>query len=490
MDSIRYLYDEILAREEERANLPDILEQSFDLQRNFIKHKATQKALFCTRRSSKSYTGGLYLTHDALKYEGCNFLFIGLTRQTAWDIIYKDILLNISNRYELGMDPNSSKYTCTYPNGSIIYVTGVDVDEEEMNKLLGRKYKLVIIDEASMYTVNISNLVYGVLGPAITDLNGTICLMGTASNFPRGLFFDVTTKKERGWSLFQWTAHDNPFVAKQWGQILEKIRIERPEYMETPQYKQWYLNQWVIDQTKLVYKFTMEKNLVKYLPNLPDSGWTYILGCDTGWRDASTFVLMGFHVNDPHLYVIRSKREKGITFDQFAEIIVKEFQGQPRAPHKIIIDGANKQGVESMRLRYHIPFVYADKQDKVTFIDLCNADLVQGKIKIVDTPENRPLWEEMSSLVWATIGDEVKLPKKEHPNLPNDLCDAFLYGWRSGYHFNSTPAKKVIIQGSKEWYEQQSDRIWEREKENIQRSYAATDNDWGEMGSLGDLESF
>ena len=97
----------------------------------------------------------------------------------------------------------------TLPNGSVISVTGVDVDEKEMNKLLGRKYRLVCIDEASMYTIDLRNLVYGVLGPAMVDPNddgesGTICLMGTASDFPRGLFYDITVGKESSWQLYKW----------------------------------------------------------------------------------------------------------------------------------------------------------------------------------------------------------------------------------------------------------------------------------------------
>jgi hypothetical protein len=135
-----------------------------------------------------------------------------------------------------------------------------------------------------------------------------------------------------------------------------------------------------------------------------------------------------------------------------------------------------------MRHRSNIPFEQADKHDKVTFIELCNSDLIQGKIKILDTPENRPLWEEMSSLVWVTDGDKIKYPKKEHPSLPNHLCDAFLYAWRCGWHYASMPAQKKVTLYSREWYQAQSDSIWERERERLEHK-----NDWPEEGNLGDL---
>lgn len=479
---------ELAARELERKSIPDILEKSFSHQRKFILHKAKQKCLYCTRRSAKSFTAGLYMINEALHNPGCNVLFIGLTRESAKRIIWKDILHVINTRYNLGGVPNKADLTMTFPNGSVISVTGVDADQNEMNKLLGAKYRLVCIDEASMYTIDLSNLVYGVLGPAMVDPNdddesGTICLMGTASNFPRGLFYDITTGKERGWELFQWTAHDNPFVAKKWAENLAKIEAERPEYMQTPQFKQWYLNLWVIDDEVLCYKFDMQRNLVKSLPHLSANGWTYILGADTGWNDKSTLCLTGYHINDPHCYIIKSFRESKLTFDQFADEIKDNWTNTQHSPSKYFIDGSNKQGVESMRQRTQIPFENADKRDKATFIDLCSSDLMAGKIKILDTPENRPLWEQMSHLVWTTnAAGKVVHPKKEHPSLPNDDCDAMLYSWRNGYHYTATPAPKKIIVGSREWYAQQADQIWEREREYLEHR-----QEWAEEGSLGEL---
>lgn len=477
----RLLFEEYAARILARQNIPDILDYNFPNQAEFIQHPARKKALFCTRRSAKSYTGGLYLHHTALKYPGCNCLFIGLTRESARAIIWKDILSIIDHKNNLGSIANKSDLSMTHKNGSIIKILGVDKDEEEMYKLLGRKFKLVIIDEASMYTIDLRNL-ESLLEPSLVDEDGTICLLGTASNFPRGLFYDITTRKERGWKLFEWTAHDNPYVSKQWAKALEKIEDERPEYMETPQFKQWYLNHWVIDEEKLVYRFNMQKNLIKAVPHLTAEGWTYVLGVDTGWEDDSAFVLTGYHLHDPHLYVLKVYKRKKMTFDDVVEKI-EEFMRDPHIkPHKIIIDGANKQGVESMRQRSSIPFEYADKQDKVTFIELCNSDLIQGKIKILDTAENRPLWEEMTALVWVTDGDKIKYPKKEHPSLSNHCTDAFLYGWRCGWHYAAMSAPKKQILYSKEWYQQQSDSIWQRERDRLEHK-----DDWPEEGSLGDL---
>ncbi len=467
---MRDLIAELARRADLVENRPDILEGCFRQQRDFVLSNAKREALFCTRRSAKSFTAGTKLVYRGLKYPGTNHLFTGLTRASAKGIIWKDVLRVIDRKYNLNASFNQTDLTMTLPNGSEIWATGLDADEDEMKKVLGRKFKTACIDEASMYTINLHEFVYGVLGPAMADEEGVINLMGTASNFPRGLFYDITTGTEAGWKLAQWSAHDNPYVARQWQEALDEIALNRPLYMETPQFKQWFLNRWVIDDEKLVYKFNPDRNLVKEIPHLPHDGWINVLGVDLGWEDDNAFILTSYHRNDPTLYIRSSFAKKHMTFDGVAEKIQEYMKDSQWPPHKVVIDGANKQGVESMRARSSIPFEYADKRDKATFIELCNADLVQAKIKFLDTPGNRPSWDEMLALVWETDkrdSDRIKLPKRENPTLPNHRCDAFLYAWRMGFHFHSEPAEVQIPMYSKAWYDKQSEDIWEKERENL-----------------------
>jgi hypothetical protein len=489
---LREYLEAVIKRAEAVEKEPDVLSLAFQRQKDFILDPSMFKVLHCTRRASKSYTDGIYLYYTSLKNPGCNVLFVGLTRASAKAIIWKDVLKDIDRRVGVGATFNETELTVTLPNGSVIYVTGADADENEMYKLLGRKFQLVTIDEASMYTVNLRNLVYGILGPAMTDPNakgkrGTIVMSGTSSDFPQGLFFDITTGKEGGWKVFTWSAHDNPHVAKQWQESLDQIARDRPLYMETPQFKQWYLNEWVIDEEKLVYRFNAEKNLVKALPILSADGWSYVLGVDTGWEDDNAFVLTAYHVNDPHLYILKTFAKKKLTFDQVIQVIEGFMGDKEYAPSRVIIDGANKQGVESMRQRSSIPFEYADKQDKATFIEICNSDLVEAKIKFLDNDFNRPLWQEMLSLIWVTDGEKIKLPKKEHPNLPNHRCDAFLYSWRMGYHFHSSPAVKKVVYGSRDWYLKQSEDIWEKEREHLEKEKSLWPEDISQPYALDDL---
>lgn len=419
----------------------DVSKAAFPQQLEFINDRARLKALFCTRRAAKSYTGGLYLIKEALETPNCNCLFIGLTRQSAHGIIWKDILRELDLHYKLNIKFNETLLTATLPNGSVIWVTGADTDEQEMNKLLGKKYKLVALDEASMFTINMQQLVYGILKPATADQRGTICLLGTSSNITRGLFYDITTRKEPGWSLHTWTAHDNPHVAKQWQEELDDITKNRPKFMQTALFKQWYLNQWVIDEDAKVYKFDRVHNQSIALPR-DISHWNYVLGVDLGHSpDPSAFVVSAFSNESPVLFFVHA--EKHIKFD-ITDVASKIKELERRWNFQVkVVDNANAQAVAELNNRHQCNLIAADKTGKNDFINLMNAEFIQGHI--IALAGAQELVGEYETLVWQTENGLIKLTpsgqRKEHPGLPNHLTDAALYNWRHCYQYLFKPTE-------------------------------------------------
>ncbi len=461
----------------------DILDPLFPEQNRFINDGARLKALFCTRRAAKSYTGGLYLIKEALDTPNVNCLFIGLTRESARGIVWKDILKVIDRKHQLGIEFNETRLTATLPNGSVIWLAGVDTDEDEMNKLLGKKYKLCVLDEASLYTVNLHQLIYGILKPATADHRGTICMMGTSSNITRGLFYDITTNKEPGWNLHTWTAFQNPYIKTQWAEELLDIQTNRPLFMQTSLFKQWYLNQWVVDTDKLVYKFHPDRNYYDALPNHIRGEWSFVLGVDLGYHpDPSAFVVVGFHSHDKSLYVLDTFKKLEMDITDVATKI-KEYQ-KSYSIYKVVIDGANKQAVEEMKRRHDVALTAADKTGKSDFIELMNAELIQGHVKL-NKSKSADLVDEYSSLVWITEGDKILFPRKEHPNLPNHLCDAALYAWRYCYQYLATPDKKPVDIKS-EWVKHTEKLMEESLQKQIDRQ--AAEESHSDLLALHDMD--
>jgi hypothetical protein len=328
-------------------------------------------------------------------------------------------------------------------------------------KLLGKKYKLVILDEASMFTVNMHQLVYGVLKPATADQRGTICLLGTASNITRGLFYDITTKKEPGWSLHTWTAHDNPHVAKQWQEELDDIERDRPLFKQTALYRQWMLNDWVIDEDARVYKFS-ESNRLTQMPVF-DNAYHYVLGVDLGHSpDPSAFVVGAYNDAGSNLYFIHAEKHLKYDVTDVANKI-KELELRWKFDVKVI-DNANAQAVAELNNRHGTNLIAADKLGKEHFINIMNAEFIQKRIFVL--PGAKELADEYNTLVWETDNGIIKKSangaRREHPGLPNHLCDAGLYLWRHTYSYLfEKPQEDTAIDWNKQdvWEPQHIERL-------------------------------
>src|SRR5262249_36773045 len=163
---------------------------------------------------------------------------------------------------------------------------GADDDAYEMKKMLGQAYALVVIDEAGSFRVDLADMVYNVLRPAMMDHGGTIALIGT----PEGvhgrvnLFYRITTADydpmDPEWPVHKWSSLDNPWMQKQVRKELAEIEKTRPLYMETKGFKAMFLGQWTLDDDDLVYRFNATRNIYK---DLPPGDYQYLLGVDIGF---------------------------------------------------------------------------------------------------------------------------------------------------------------------------------------------------------------
>lgn len=423
--------------------LPQFFDGKFPLQEEFIKNESKLKALFATRRFGKSYTGGLYLVKEAYENPGTSSLYVALTRESAKKIMWKDVLKPINRKYKLGIRFNETLLTATLPNGSIIYLMGVDSSEDEKEKLLGQKYKLAIIDECASFSINLRELVYGTLKPAMADLSGTIAMLGTPGNLTKSLFYDITTGKEPGWYVVKADTKDNPYMATKWFKEIAELRANQPYIVDTPMFKQMYLGQWVIDEDALVYKFNPERNTYATLPVYLNGSWQYLMGVDLGYEDASAFVVIAYHEYDKNLYIVDTYSRSKMDITDVANRIKQTKTAYDI--HKVIIDGANKQAVEEIQKRHMIALTTADKTGKSDFIEIMNAELIQGKIRVHSNCT--ALIEEWQNLVWKEKG----IKREENPSCDNHLADACLYAWRFAYQYLSQKPKPKPLYGTPEW---------------------------------------
>jgi hypothetical protein len=334
-----------------------MLEDCLPQQRAAIADPSRLKALFCTRRAGKSWTLGVYLFLTALQHPGCSCLYLGLTKGSALGIMDKDILRVINRRYELGAEWRESKQRWELPNGSYIYLRGADANSYEISKVVGQKYRLAVLDEASKYRYVVADMVYRDLLPAMGDDYGTILLSGTPSNITTGLFYDATTGVAPGWGVHSWKWWENTYARDNIQRLHDETLAKNPAYRDTPAYRQEWLGEWVIDDNVLVYKYRDDINTAPSCVLANDSA--YVLGVDLGFSDPSALVVGVYSAHDPCLYIVYACKRAGLTISDVAEWIRGLQQRWPFAA--MVADASALQGVEEMRQRHNLPLGPPDR---------------------------------------------------------------------------------------------------------------------------------
>lgn len=390
--------------------------------------------------------------------------------------MYKDILKELNRKFKLGLKFNHNSLECVFPNGSMLYLLGLDSKPEESEKALGQKYKLVIVDEAGSWKQDQEHLVHSILEPACMDLSGTICLIGSPVNHTRSYFFRLTyykngtTKYIGGWSRHKWSWQQNPHTRDPMKKRITELIHANYRVRETAAFKQMYLNEWVIDLGAKVYKYAEPLNQIKELPK--DHKYFYTLGLDLGFNDATAIVISAYSHTDSTMYIAEVFKQSEMDITSVATQL-HIFRSRYN-PIYWVVDGASKQAVEELRNRHGFPLVAADKMGKSDIIEIMNADFIMGKIKLL--PGAKLLADEYDQLVW----DERSKRREEHPACPNHAADGALYSWRTCYHYAAEQLVKNPRRGSTEeveaWWQSQVDKA-AKAKKNEGGDFVS--KDWG-----------
>jgi hypothetical protein len=398
-----------------------LIASAFPQQRAFLDDTSRFKTALCTRRAGKSYGEGLALLSEALKRPGVSCLYVSLTRASAKRIMYKDVLKAINREYELGAKFIETELEVRLPNGSVIYLLGVDAKPEEAEKILGQKFACAVVDESASFRFDLSHLVHAILRPTLVDYGGWLAMVGTPGNV-KNYFHDVTTGAIKGWSLHHWSAADNPHVAAQWEREISELIAENPLITDTPLFKQHYLGQWAIDPSMRVYRYDAERNDIADAPSCT----RHILGVDLGYTDATALVVLGFRPKDKTIYVLEAEKRTGLIVSQVADWI-RHVQSRYQF-ERIVVDNASKQAVEELVQRHALPLEAAEKRDKADAIANMNSDIITGRVLV--TKAAAGLRKEWGDLVW----DDRHFHKGklvESSQCENHLSDAALYAWRA-----------------------------------------------------------
>lgn len=446
----------------------DLADYCFPEQLRFIQDDSHFKAAVCSRRSGKTVACAADLVYTAIHKPGRVCLYITLSRLNAKRIIWNE-LLALNTRFDLGGDPNETELSITFPNASIIYLTGAK-DKSEIEKFRGIAITLCYIDEAQSFRSHIKELIDDVIGPALMDYAGTLCLIGTPGPVPAGYFYDCAVKSP-AWSKHGWTFWDNPFIRQKSGEehkvILDRELERRGIGVDDPSIQREWFGKWVLDSDALLLHYDRKVN---HFESMAPGRWNYILGIDIGFHDADALAVLAWSEADAATYLV----EESVTSRQGITELVQQIEKLQKKYDicKIVMDtgGLGLKISEEIQRRHQIPIQAADKHRKFENVALLNDTLRSGRFKA----------QEGSRFAQDTFLVEIDRDKstpdkiKIKDNYHSDIIDAVLYAFRESPAFTYTPPKPALKWGTPAWAAAEVDEMEQQAIDHFEALEEAT----------------
>lgn len=466
------LVNQIKSRAEEakrQASAPifNIEEYCFPEQIKFIKDPAKYKTAVCSRRAGKSIACAADLINTCLENDNINCLYITLSRKSAKNIIWNN-LLEILDTYEITYQVNNTDLIIKFKNKSTIYISGAK-DESEIKKFLGLALFKVYIDEAQAFRPYIKSLIDDVISPALIDYNGYLILIGTPGPVPVGAFYESSHSSE--WSNHKWTMKENPWIEKKSKKSFDEILADelkrRGVDAQDPSVRREIFGEWAHDEQSLVYKYSDHINHFEFA-EIENGNYDYVFGVDIGYEDSDAIAVLKYSHDTGKCYLVYEDLKRHQTISELAAR-VKELEALYK-PVKMVMDAGalGKKIQHELLVRFGLNLEAADKNRKFEFIELLNNDLRTGNLF---ARKDSQFAEDCKLVQWDRSNPQKpKISDRYH----SDINDAVLYSWRLCKHYfvtqktnNPSPddpnyskwleqdfIKKLTEKQEKDWWEQ------------------------------------
>ena len=238
-------------------------------QTKILESTARFRVVMCGRRFGKSELSQVEIISNAI--QGMNVAYITPTYKLA-KTFFEKLTQSLPT-----FENNKSDLTIHFPNsGTVEFFTG-----ERLDNLRGRKFHLVVIDEAS-FIPDLEDGWLNSIRPTLTDYQGRALFLST----PRGknYFYSLYMKGgQKDWDSFKFTTYDNPYILTS---EINDAKAQLPnavfeqEYMANPMENA--ANPFGSEHINKCVKFISANEPMYYGIDLAKSfDWTVIIGLDS-----------------------------------------------------------------------------------------------------------------------------------------------------------------------------------------------------------------
>ena len=418
-----------------------ILEQRKRVASNFCPHEPTPRqaqflALDCQEALYGGAAGGG--KSDAMLMSAAKYVHVPgyaalLFRRTYADLSKDDAIMTRAREWWIpqGVRWDAKDKRFTFPSGATIAFGYLDCDNDRYN-YQGGAWQFIGFDELTQFP----EAWYTYLLSRLRRATGvSVPLRARGASNPGGVGHDWVFKRfvdpsTRLGEFVPAALVDNPHL----DQVAYRASLS---LVDPTLRRQLEEGLWIRDGSGLVYAhFDEARNGVASAPPIK----THALGLDFGVNDENALTVLGWRPNDPTVYVLRSYRKKGLVSAVAEEVLALDEQFH----FDFVVGdtgGMGKLFAEELAARYGIVVHPADKSNKQGFISLMNADLGNGRIKVL-LDECKDLVGEWVSLPWGPS------LLKEDPKFLNHAADSALYVWRASLAYHERPAPVMPAQGT------------------------------------------
>jgi hypothetical protein len=399
------------------------------------------------RGAGKTFEFAVELLDLCMRRPKARTAFFAKSEVDARELILPD-LLELNEKYHLG---GVLKRSIVFPNGSSIRITGANDPGQAQRRFRGRRYHLVIGDEAQLLPW-LEDMVLQAIRPAQIvrksafgrpGENGRLMLGGTPGEVPGvGYWEEICAGEHPDWSVHLATVHDNPHVD------VVKFLADRAKELkgeQAPIYRREYLRERVpLDASSgLIYRYSVLNSpagitLEHYeTPNgkgtrmlgLPGGQWSYGLAVDLGHaRDASSVLVLGVTTAAPgKVYEVEEFLFSTRPLNPALAMEINQRHARYRPVVTLCDEGAlGVQTADNLRSPPHnVPLTAANKTHALASSDAVNTGLVNGSLWI---HRQSRLATDLTQLRW----DPVQFAKgiRKQAKIPHsDLEPPLRYLW-------------------------------------------------------------
>lgn len=441
----------------------DIEKYLFKEQLAFIQDPNPFSTALCSRRAGKSVSCAADLVDTCLRNPDTVSAYITLSRKNAKRIIWP-IIKQINREFQLGAKFNNTDLIVTFPNDSMIQLSGAK-DSEESEKLRGLALIKIYIDECQSFRSHIRDLIDDVLAPALMDYGGKLRLIGTPGPIPTGFFFEAC--RSDSYAHHEWTFFQNPHIALKSGkthqELLERELKRRGVLSTNPGIQREWFGKWILDSDSLVLHYAPDRNDFE---KVPEGQNQFILGVDLGHEDADALAILAYNEQSHNVWLV----DEMLTKRQDITALVSQIQQlrQIYSIYKIVIDtgGLGKKIAEELQRRHGVPLQAADKTRKFENLTLLDDALRTGRFKAHRVSQ----FAQDCNLVEVdrekSTSERLVISDRYH----SDIVDAVLYAFREAMAWAINKEPERPKPGTAAWYKWQTDEMERQEIERLEKA--------------------